>query len=218
MARVAFSLVKGILIDLGGVLIDNDWRAAARARGARLRVPESSFLAALFEGSDDQVLVGRVSEPAWWERVRDRLQIEVDVLDELRADLAARERWEDDLVALLRQVRGATRIAIVSNAWPGTRARIVAAGVADIADEIVISAEVGCAKPDARIFQVALESLALRPHDALFIDDTARHVDAAAALGMLGHVHRDPGSTAAAIARFVATGNQVHGPSNAGGA
>jgi putative hydrolase of the HAD superfamily len=139
-------------------------------------------------------------------------------LDELRADLAARERWEGDLVALLRRIRGAARTAIVSNAWPGTRARIVAAGVADIADEIVVSAEVGCAKPDARIFQIALDRLALRPDEALFIDDTAGHVDAAAALGMLGHVHRDPGSTAAAIASFVATANEADRPSNAGGA
>ena len=75
--------------------------------------------------------------------------------------------------------------------------------MADVADELVISAEVGCAKPGAEIFRIALDRLGLGPGDALFIDDTPGHVDAATALGMRGHVHGGAESTATAIRDFL---------------
>jgi hypothetical protein len=63
---------KAILIDLGGVLIDDYLPAAATEWGGRLGLTPPKFLAALFGGSDDQVLTGRVSESAWWEIVAGR--------------------------------------------------------------------------------------------------------------------------------------------------
>jgi len=74
----------------------------------------------------------------------------------------------------------------------------------DLVDELVISAEVGCAKPDPRIFEIALDRVGARPGDALFIDDTPGHVAAAQALGIAGHVHTDSASTIEAIQDFLA--------------
>ena len=53
-------------------------------------------------------------------------------------------------------------------------------------DELVISAEVGLVKPDARVFQLALGRLDVQPHEAVFIDDMPVNVDAAGRLGMIG--------------------------------
>ena len=55
-----------MLIDLGGVLVPDYLPAAAAAWSIRLGITQRAFLGALFGGSDDQVLTGRVSEPAWW--------------------------------------------------------------------------------------------------------------------------------------------------------
>jgi putative hydrolase of the HAD superfamily len=40
------------------------------------------------------------------------------------------------------------------------------------ADSVVLSCEVGCAKPDPRIYATALRGVGADPADALFIDDT----------------------------------------------
>lgn len=85
-------------------------------------------------------------------------------------------------MAFLRRLRGHARTAIVSNAWPHMRAEMIRAGLLDIADELVLSCEIGCAKPDARIYAAALHCLAAEPADALFIDDAPGHVTVAAAL------------------------------------
>lgn len=77
------------------------------------------------------------------------------------------------------------------------------AGLLDIVDEIILSCEVGYAKPDSRIYTVALERLAASPNDALFIDDTQDHVAAAKAIGMTGHLHTDAADTIARIEHFL---------------
>ncbi len=196
-------MVRGLLIDVGGVLVANHWPGAARVWAARLRISEQAFMVALFGGNDAHVLVGRMSEAEWWEVVRGRLDIGPDLLDELRNDLAHREVWDRDLVAVVRCLRPCARTAIVSNTWPELRTRMSSRGLLDIVDEVVLSCEVGYAKPNRRIFQVALERIAVQPEDALFVDDTAGHVAVARSLGMRGHVHEDVLGTIGAIDRFM---------------
>jgi putative hydrolase of the HAD superfamily len=73
------------------------------------------------------------------------------------------------------------------------------AGVSDLADTVVLSCEAGWAKPDPRIFAIALHGVGADPANALFIDDTPAHVEAARALGMAGYLHTDTEQTLARI-------------------
>jgi putative hydrolase of the HAD superfamily len=52
------------------------------------------------------------------------------------------------------------------------------------ADAIVLSFEVGVAKPDAGIYRAALDALGARPEEALFVDDQAAYCEGAEALGI----------------------------------
>jgi hypothetical protein len=66
-----------------------------RCRGVwttRLGLTQQAFLGALFGGSDDQVLTGQMSEPAWWDIVADRLSAGSDLLAELRPPPYQRHR------------------------------------------------------------------------------------------------------------------------------
>jgi putative hydrolase of the HAD superfamily len=194
---------KAVLVDIGGVLAADRLPATAAAWSDRLGISRQAFLAALFGGSDDQVLTGRVSEPQWWAVVARRLQASPDLVAELRRDLSSALEWDDSLVAFLRRLRGHTSTAVVSNAWPHVRTEMIRGGLLDIADEIVLSCEIGYAKPDARIYTAALDRLAAEPGDALFIDDTPGHVTAAEALGLAGHLHTSTTSTITRIAGFL---------------
>jgi putative hydrolase of the HAD superfamily len=204
-ALIGRSARKAILIDVGGVLILDYLPGAAAAWSTRLGITQQAFLGALFGGSDDRVLTGQVSEPMWWDIVAGRLGAGPALLAELRQDLASREVWDEALVAFLRRLRGHAKTAIVSNAWPGTRARMAVAGKLDITDKIVLSCEIGYAKPDRRIYQAALRQLAATPGDALFIDDTPGHVATADSLGMTGHLHTGTTGTIARIEDFLDT-------------
>ncbi|MCU7725096.1 HAD-IA family hydrolase [Actinoplanes sp. KI2] len=199
-----------LLIDVGGVLMADCLTAAAAAWGDRLGIAPHAFLAALFAGNDDQILVGRVGEAAWWRTIADRLHLDERQAAAIRADLRARQTWNSALLTGLRRIHGRATITIVSNAWPDIRAGLAEAGVLDLADTVVLSCEVGYAKPDPRIYAIALHSVRADPADALFIDDTLEHVDAATALGMSGHLHSHTGQTLTRIERFVESAPLPH--------
>lgn len=121
---------------------------------------------------------------------------------ELRRHLESAGEWSDVLIACLRGLRGTTRTAAVANAWPYLRARLLRDRIAELFDEVVLSCEVGCAKPDPRIYQLTLERLGVAPGQALFVDDVSDNVEAAESVGMQGHLHRNTTDTAERIGRF----------------
>ncbi len=58
-------------------------------------------------------------------------------------------------------------------------------------DDTLVSGDVGIMKPDAAIFEIAVEKCWLRSEKTLFIDDKAENVNAALALGFQGIVFKD---------------------------
>lgn len=99
--------------------------------------------------------------------------------------LLANARLYDDVIAFLTRLsdRG-IKIAIVSNCTENTRAMLVATGVDQLADELVLSCEVRSAKPEPEIFRHALDRLGVSPEAAVFVDDQARFCASSVAMGI----------------------------------
>jgi HAD superfamily hydrolase (TIGR01509 family) len=49
---------------------------------------------------------------------------------------------------------------------------------------MTVSAEVGVMKPEARIYQMALDALGVAPAESVFVDDFPENVEGARAVGM----------------------------------
>ena len=65
--------------------------------------------------------------------------------------------------------------------------------------DIVVSARVGLMKPDPAIFHLSAQRAGMAPHDLLFIDDSRRNIDAAAAVGFDTHHFEDPAALRPAL-------------------
>ena len=76
--------------------------------------------------------------------------------------------------------------------------------LAEVFAPIVVSAEVGCTKADPAIFAFALACLAVRPEDAIFIDNARSNLVAPAALGMKTLWFDDEKNDVAGLARMLA--------------
>lgn len=79
----------------------------------------------------------------------------------------------DDVVECLDRLRAAeVPLAAITNA-PGRyqRTKLASVGLTDAFDTVVISEEVGCSKPDSRIFGIAAERLGLPPADLVHVGD-----------------------------------------------
>jgi 2-haloacid dehalogenase len=69
-------------------------------------------------------------------------------------------------------------------------------------ENIVVSGEVGLAKPDPRIFALAIERCGLDPARTVFIDDSPRNVEAGRQAGMHALHFTDPVRLRADLARL----------------
>ncbi|QNK01941.1 HAD family hydrolase [Dyella telluris] len=109
-------------------------------------------------------------------------------------------RWEetlvgamDDSVALLAELRArGVRLLALTN-WSQETFPIARQLFPFLQwfEGIVVSGEERLIKPDPRIYQRLLERYQVEPSTALYIDDSARNVAAAEALGMQGWWFRD---------------------------
>ena len=87
-----------------------------------------------------------------------------------------------DTVAVLQRLRAnGIRTSVVSNIAWDIRSVLNAAGADP--DDYVLSYEVGAAKPDPQIFEVALSRLGIDPSDALMVGDSEENDGGARVLG-----------------------------------
>jgi HAD superfamily hydrolase (TIGR01549 family) len=87
--------------------------------------------------------------------------------------------------ALLERLRPRYRLGVVSNFYGNLDTVCNNVAILPFFGVIVDSEQVGCSKPDPRIFWTALERLGVAPADATFVGDSAaRDMAGARALGM----------------------------------
>lgn len=84
--------------------------------------------------------------------------------------------------------------------WPPFRER--EAALFDRFRDIVVSGDERLVKPDAAIYRLALDRFGIAAEEALFVDDRADNVAGAEALGIRGHLFRDPARLRAQLVRL----------------
>ena len=80
------------------------------------------------------------------------------------------------------------KLGIVSDNWPSLDRRYRQLGLRDYFDAFVVSALLGCWKPDELMYTTAIEEIGLPPESLMFVDDRPENVAAAVRLGMRGFV------------------------------
>lgn len=120
--------------------------------------------------------------------------------DETGSTRITLEQWADarirashpnpGVVATLARARDLGTVSLLSN-----NPSVFAAALPLIAPDVVtllgenrlVSAGLGVRKPDARVFELALERYGASAVDTFFVDDSAENVDGARALGITAH-------------------------------
>ena len=180
------SLIQAVIWDLGGVIVRTEDRTRRAAWEARLGLAPGELDQIVFAGEmGRQAAVGKAGADDVWTWVGERLGLDLEQRVELRRDFWRGEHLDLDLVRYIRGLRPNYRTGLISNAWPEIRKDIeVEWRIADAFDTLIISAEVGLAKPDPRIYRLALEGLEVEAAQAIFVDDFTENLEAASALGM----------------------------------
>lgn len=115
----------------------------------------------------------------------------------------------DDMLELIKDLRGAGILTgLLSNSW-GARNDYPRHLFADLFDDVVISAEVGMRKPEERIFLLAADRLGVTPGETVFVDDVEGNITAARDLGFATVHHCDPAQTRQELTQLLASSGRM---------
>jgi putative hydrolase of the HAD superfamily len=90
---------------------------------------------------------------------------------------------EPAMVEAVREIRaGGLKTGMLSNSW--STAHYDRDLLAELFDDVVISADVGLHKPQPEIYELAAKRLEVEPAECLFVDDLRENCEGAEAVGM----------------------------------
>ncbi len=181
--------IRALIFDYGGVLMRTTDPSPRQTLEQRLGLEPGAVYDIVFGSpSWNELQLGRLGSGEFWAGVGERLGLDEQGIDDFRATFRAGDRLDENLLALIRDLRltanGGYRTALLSNAPAGLRRRLARQGIDDAFDEIVISGCEGVMKPDLAIFERTLERLGVRAEEALFVDDFRENVDTARRAGL----------------------------------
>ena len=183
-----------ILWDLGGVLLRTEnWEPRHRL-DQMLGLPNGKIYELVFESEmSRKASIGEAANDDIWMWVGEQLELSNDELVRVRDEFWSGDQIDMDLIRFIRAHRTGTKMGLLSNGWPSTRRFLNEQWhIADIFDDMIISAEVGLAKPDRRIYQLALDRLGVEPEHTIFVDDIDDNIQGARELGIHGIHFQDP--------------------------
>jgi putative hydrolase of the HAD superfamily len=180
--------VDALLLDLGNVFVFHDNALLYRKLGARAGLPgeevERRFAGQVWPA----VVTAQRDEAAVREQVCRALGARFEA-DEFHRLFASHFTLHEELVPFVERLLGRVRLGVLSNTnaaharW--CREQIP---VLERFDAVLLSNEVGLAKPDPAFYRAALARLGTEPERTLFFDDLPEYVQAARALGIRAEV------------------------------
>jgi putative hydrolase of the HAD superfamily len=178
------------LVDVYDTILSTDFSAHRTDLPELAGVAPEAFFDA-YQRIGPALTVGQVSKAEAYELilracgVKPRESLMRDLVDKDLELLLATATMYPDAIPFLEMLKASgIKIAIVSNCSEHTRELLTSVGVAALADALVLSCEVGCIKPGARIYRHALDQVGVAAADALFVDDQAVFCAASEMLGM----------------------------------
>jgi len=178
--------IKAIIFDLGGVLLRTADFGPREQLAARLGMNRYELEEFIFGGeSGDRAQRGEIAVQEHWQNLRHQINRSPVEFKALLDEFFSEDELDYALIDYVSKLHQTYKTALLSNAWDDLRQVIAEKWhFEDAFDTMIISAEVCLAKPDPRIFQLAVTRLGVEANQSIFVDDMKRNVDGAKAAGL----------------------------------
>ncbi len=198
--------IRAVFVDYGGVIGRTEFQAPRQHLAERLGMEYEQLVELVF-GSESSVRasLGQICEDEHWSVVIGKLGRPASELPAIRDQFFAGDVVDRELLAFLGSLRPGCKVGLISNAWSGLRSWMAARDYDRAFDEMIISAEAGVMKPDARIYHLALEKFGIAAAESVFVDDFPENVEGAKTVGMQTVLFREPEETKEELQQLLRT-------------
>jgi epoxide hydrolase-like predicted phosphatase len=187
--------IRAVFFDLGGVIVRTEYQAPRQHLAEEFGMDYEDIDKLVFNiPSAARASVGEITEDEHWRNVMKVLKQPVSEYERIRNEFFAGDVIDHNILDFLRSIKPKYKVGLISNAWSGLRSYIEREKFDDAFHHMIISAEVGVTKPEATIYQIALEQLQVNAKEAVFVDDVLENIEACEKLGMKGVHFKNPES------------------------
>jgi HAD superfamily hydrolase (TIGR01509 family) len=169
-------MIKVVILDFFGVVCGKGlWRTYEIAGGDLEK--DHDYIEAVV----DKEAVNAISNDEFHQMIGERLGM---TAQEWKAIHDMHDGPNEDTLELIRELKKEYRIVLLSNAGKGVVQERLSTEQLALFDAVVVSGEVGFAKPNAKIYQYAAEKVGVDLNECVFTDDHAEYLLGAEAVGM----------------------------------
>ena len=181
-------MTTAIIFDFGRVISVQKPLSLFRNYEDELGLEPGTINSIMFDSEAwQEALVGRKTVEEFWYEIGPELGLNSgDEVDAFRHRYHADEAINEGILELIHRLHGNYKLAVLSNSPPGLAQWLAEWNVLHPFDVVFCSGDEGIAKPDPTVFELTLERLGVMPDEAVFIDDTREHLEAARKLGLQG--------------------------------
>jgi len=185
--------IRAVFFDFGGVIQRTEHQAPRQHLAQRFGMEYEDIDKVVFASpSAAKATVGEIPVGEHWKAVARRLKVKETEITAVENEFFAGDVMDLSILNYLRSLRPRFVTGLISNAWSDMREYLVRKKIDDAFDHLTISAEVGVAKPDAKIYLLALEQAQVKANEAVFVDDVLANIEACEQVGMKGILFKDP--------------------------
>ena len=200
--------IRAVIWDMGGVLVRTEDKAPRAALAQRFGMSYQDLEELIFSSDAGlRAQRGELSAKERWQYLPDEVPVQPEEIDAFHEAFFGGDRVDATLIDYIRALRPRYRTGILSNAFSDlSRVMTQVWRIDDAFDSLIISAEVRCMKPDARIYQLAVQDLGVAPQEAVFIDDSMRNIDGSRAAGLQAVHFQSPAQARAELDALLGSG------------
>lgn len=181
-------MIKAGIFDVGGVLYKNVSKFVDEDIRRTFELEEDVFKSVM--GALYPLLqIGELTEEHFWKEFIKKSNTKIKLPKESlwMREIKKRGGKQIEVFEIVKKLKKeGYRLVILSNTIHPHAEDNKARGIFDDFERLVLSHEVGFAKPDPRIYGLTLEKLEMDPHEAFFVDDKFENIEAANTAGIHG--------------------------------
>ncbi|MBI2632790.1 MAG: HAD family phosphatase [Parcubacteria group bacterium] len=202
-------MIKTVIFDWGGVLIDSPTLAVVRYLAQKLNIDET-VLIELFKKYENDFHTGTIAENAFWaivsEKINTPINTSASLLYEALWHVYSPRKKMFETVASLRGMGYKT--GLLSNAEIPT-SQFFYKQHPHLFDKLIFSCDHRTRKPEKEIYEIALKELGVQPHEAIFIDDLPENIESAKKVGLHAILYSNPSLVKAEIVHTILKEYQI---------